>query len=99
MQEKKPEPVKTRHEIQQPEPDSYYGIQIMGLGRKLNGGDPALKGLQVEAIKADDSSIYKYVYGNFNSKEEASAQLPQVRKKFSGAFLVKVTGTKVEYVK
>ena len=99
VQEKKPEPVKTGHEIQQPEPDSYYGIQIMGLGRKLNGGDPALKGLQVEAIKADDSSIYKYVYGNFNSKEEASAQLPQVRKKFSGAFLVKVTGTKVEYVK
>lgn len=99
VQEKKQEPAKPEQEIQQPKADSYYGIQIMGLGRKLDVGDPALKGLQVEAIKADDSSIYKYVYGNFNSKGEASAQLPQVRKKFSGAFLVKVTGTKVEYVK
>lgn len=105
VQEKKPEPkpepepVKTEQTVQQPKTDSYFGVQIMGLGRKLNSGDPALKGMNVDVIKAEDSSIYKYVYGNFKSREEAAAQLPQVRKKFSGAFIVKVTGTKVEYVK
>lgn len=105
VQEKKPEPkpepepVKTEQTVQHPKTDSYFGVQIMGLGRKLNSGDPALKGMNVDVIKAEDSSIYKYVYGNFKSREEAAAQLPQVRKKFSGAFIVKVTGTKVEYVK
>lgn len=101
-EEKKTEPVNPEPKPVQPkqsEMDSYYGIQIMGLGRQLKNGDPELKGLQVNIVKADESSIYKYVYGEFKSKEEASAQLQQIRKKFSGAFIVKVTGTKVEYVK
>lgn len=79
--------------------DSYFGIQIMGLGRVLRKGDPALKGLDVKIVKAAGSNIYKYVYGNFNSKSEAVSQLSAVRKKFSGAFVVKVTGDHVELVK
>lgn len=90
----------------QPEPerstqdtDEYYGIQIMGLGRLLKPDDPALKGLQVNAVKAPDSSVYKYIYGNFRTSSSAREALPTIRKKFSGAFVVKVTGTKVEIVK
>lgn len=79
--------------------ESYYGIQIMGLGRLLKNGDPALKGLSVRPVKAEGSSIYKYVYGDFQSKEKAAAELAAVRKKFSGAFIVKVTGNKVELIK
>ena len=79
--------------------ESYYGIQIMGLGRLLKNGDPALKGLTVRPVKAEGSSIYKYVYGDFQSKEKAAAELAAVRKKFSGAFIVKVTGNKVELIK
>lgn len=78
---------------------SYFGIQIMGLGRVIPNGDPALKGLDVNVVKASDSNIYKYVYGNFKSKSEAASQLSYVRKKFSGAFVVKVTGDRVELVK
>ena len=71
----------------------------MGLGRVIPNGDPALKGLDVNVVKASDSNIYKYVYGNFKSKSEAASQLSYVRKKFSGAFVVKVTGDRVELVK
>ena len=79
--------------------DEYYGIQIMSLGRHLDGGDPALKGLVVQAVKSAESSIYKYVYGKFATGKEASDNLSKVREKFPQAFVVKVNGTKVEPVK
>ena len=80
-------------------PTEYYGIQIMGLGRLLADGDKALKGLDVHPVKADDSNIYKYIYGIYTSKSEASADLSGVRKKFPEAFVVKVTGNNVTRAK
>lgn len=74
----------------------YYGIQIMGLGRKLNDDDPALKGLKVNAVKAAGSNMYKYVTAISETKDAAAARLKEVRKKFPEAFVVKVTGDKVE---
>lgn len=82
-----------------PTVEEFYGVQIMGLGRLLNNGDPALKGLEVKAVKADDSSIYKYVYGNYKTLSEAKNQLPTVRKKFPEAFVVKVSGNTVARAK
>ena len=83
-----------------PAPESeYYGVQIMGLGRLLNNGDPALKGLDVQAVKADDSTIYKYVCGMYDTKEKASSSLGTIRKKFPEAFVVKVSGNVVSRVK
>ncbi len=79
--------------------EEYYGIQIMGLGRMLKDNDPALKGLKVNAVKASDSNIYKYVTGKEKSKEAVQSQLKEVRKKFPEAFVVKVTGDKVERVR
>ncbi len=78
---------------------SYYGVQIMGLGRLLKNGDPALKGLTVQAVKAADSNIYKYVCGRHASKSEAQAALPSIRKKFPEAFIVKVDGDKLTIIK
>lgn len=77
----------------------YYGIQIMGLARLLKNGDPALKGLEVQAVKATDSNIYKYVCGKHGSRELAEERLSVVRRKFPDAFVVKVTGDKVSRVK
>lgn len=79
--------------------NAYYGIQIMGLGRLLKGTDPAFKGLKVHAVKSDSSNIYKYICGNYDTLGEASSHLASVRKKFPEAFLVKVSGKKVERVK
>lgn len=77
----------------------WYGIQIMGLGRRLEPGDAAFKGYKAEALKAPDSRIYKYVTARSRTAQEAKSQLQQVRRKFPEAFPVKVTGTTVERIK
>jgi N-acetylmuramoyl-L-alanine amidase len=78
----------------------HYGVQIMGLGRKLIPNDPAFKGLSVEAIPpAEGGKIYKYVAAWSDDLESAKAQLAAVRKKFPDAFLVKVEGNTVSRVK
>ena len=79
--------------------ESYYGIQLMGLGRQLKSNDPAFKGLTAQGVKSNTSNIYKYIHGKYNTRSEAASLLPQVRKKFPEAFLVKVTGSEVERVK
>ena len=93
------EVVKTALENSETKSKDYYGIQIMGLGRLLKDGDAAFKGLSAEAVKAEDSTIYKYVVARSDSKEGAQAKLAEVKKKFPEAFVVKVTGDKVERVK
>ena len=87
--EEQPAPQKTIEE------NVYYGVQIMGLGRLLKNGDPALKGLETQAVKSPDSSIYKYVVGKYSDREAAVKSLPAVKKKFPEAFPVKVEGTTV----
>lgn len=77
----------------------WYGIQIMGLGRKLEAGDPALKGLKAEAVKSDGSNVYKYITAKSDDKSAAAAQLAGVRKKFPEAFLVEVEGNVVTRAK
>ncbi|MBO5980220.1 MAG: N-acetylmuramoyl-L-alanine amidase [Bacteroidales bacterium] len=80
-------------------PSKYYGIQIMGLGRLLKNGDSALKGLQVQAVKAEGSSIYKYIYGKHATRAAAAAELSAVKKKFPEAFVVEVNGDNVKISK
>ena len=75
--------------------ESYYSVQIMGVGRYVKDGDPALKGLKVERIKKEDSSIYKYVTGKYSTLDQAQAALKQVKQKFPDAFTVKVSGKNV----
>lgn len=78
---------------------TYYGIQIMGLGRKLPADDPALKGLKAEAVRAEGSNIYKYVTARSGDAQSAKSKLKDVRKKFPEAFVVKVTGNTIERVR
>lgn len=79
--------------------EDYYAVQIMGLARLLKNGDPALKGLEVQAVKAADSNVYKYVCGKHATRQLAEERLASVRKKFPDAFVVKVSGDKVSRVK
>ena len=79
--------------------EDYYAVQIMGLARLLKNGDPALKGLEVQAVKAVDSNIYKYVCGKHATKELAVERLAVVKKKFPDAFVVKVSGDQVTRIK
>jgi N-acetylmuramoyl-L-alanine amidase len=93
--------VNVKEEIPEPKKEApkaesdYYSIQIMGLGRYIKDGDPALKGLKVERIKKEDSNIYKYVTGRYSTVGEAKTALQEVKKKFPDAFAVKVSGDTV----
>lgn len=88
-------PVKEEDKTVDAQPEMYYGIQIMGLGRLLKSGDPAFKGLEIQAVKAPDSKIYKYVTGRFADRKSAEQHIQKVKKLFPEAFLVKVEGTSV----
>jgi len=83
-----------------PDTGSYYAIQIMGLKRKMKPTDQAFKGLDVTIVSPQEGgSVYKYVTAVSSTKEETVSRLKAVRKKFPDAFLVKVTGDKVERIK
>ena len=79
--------------------EKYYGIQVMGLGRQLKKSDPAFKGLDCHSVKAESSTIYKYIYGKFATPAEAKAALTGARKKFPEAFVVEVEGVNVKRCK
>ena len=76
-----------------------YGVQIMGLGRRLAAGDPAFKGLDTYSVKGESSNIYRYIYGRYDSVEKAKASLLNITQKFPEAFVVEVKGTEVKRVK
>ena len=100
VQETKPAPAKPAETRTTATPankteQKWYGIQIMGLGRELKPGDPALKGLKVDILKAGDSNIYRYVTARSATRDKAAAQLYEVRRKFPEAFLVEVNGNVV----
>lgn len=77
-------------------PESYFAIQIMGLGRALEASDPAFKGLEVKAVKSSDSSVYKYVTAWSEDRTAVLSALDKVKVKFPEAFIVKVTGDNVK---
>ena len=74
---------------------TYYSIQIMSLSRVMGDNDPAFKGLKVHKVKQAGTAIYKYMSGRYASRDEAAAQLSEVRSRIPGAFLVKVEKDKV----
>lgn len=79
------------------EPDVYYAVQIMGLARRLEPRDPALKGLDVTIVPPSEGGrIYKYVTACSATEKAAREQLPTVKKKFPDAFPVKVSGGNVQ---
>jgi N-acetylmuramoyl-L-alanine amidase len=80
--------------------DIVYGVQIMGLSRRLMPNDPSLKGLKVMIIPpAAGSKVYKYVAAASQDPAAAKAELGAVKKKFPEAFLVKIDGDSVTRVK
>lgn len=72
----------------------FYGIQVMALGRRLADDDPNFKGYKAVAVKT--GNIYKYVLGKSSSREEAAGKYTEIKKKFPGSFIVKVSGNNVE---
>lgn len=71
-------------------PNKQYRIQILSIDRKLKSNAPDLKGLQ-ETYYIHIGNLYKYCYGRYDTREEATEQLKNVRKKFKDAFIIYVS--------
>lgn len=69
-------------------PVSCYSIQIFSISRKLASSAPEFKGEKASAVKV--GNIYKYYVGSYGSFDEAKQYLPSMRKKFPGAFVIKL---------
>ncbi|MBR6423474.1 MAG: N-acetylmuramoyl-L-alanine amidase [Bacteroidales bacterium] len=65
----------------------HWEIQILASGKKLKNGSPELKGVTDYHCRFING-FYKYSVGNFSTKEAAAAELPTIRKKFPGAFVI-----------
>lgn len=67
----------------------HYEIQILASAKKLPEGSSELRGERDVRCRFING-MYKYSVGNFSTREDAMAALPEVRKRFPGAFPVKV---------
>lgn len=69
--------------------EPHFEIQILASGKKLKNGSSELKGITDFHCRFING-LYKYSVGNFSTKEEAAGRLPEIRKKFPGAFVISV---------
>ena len=67
----------------------HFEIQVLAVSKKLKNGSPELKGLTQYQCRVING-MYKYSVGNFPTREAATARLPEIRKKFPGAFVIAV---------
>lgn len=75
--------------------NEYYAIQILSVTKPLAKNAADLKGLK-EYICIQAAGRYKYVIGRFKSKNEAQRELADIRKRFKGAFVIRVKNGKIE---
>ena len=64
-----------------------YRIQILSVTKVLPAGAPDLKGRR-DAYYIYANKAYKYCIGKYATREAAAADLPKIRKQFSGAFII-----------
>ena len=81
-------------EVPASEESTFYGVQVMALGRKLADNDPNFKGYEAVAVKT--GNMYKYILGKSSSREDTAKKYTEIKKKFPGSFIVKVSGNNVE---
>lgn len=65
-----------------------YGIQIMASAKKLKPSSPELKGYEPVVIQSGD--LYKYIVAVSADIDKVKKNLPEVRRNFPGAFVVKL---------
>ena len=68
----------------------YFSIQVMSGVKVIDSADPLFKGLSVEKYRPSGSNTYKYIVGKYATRQEAQADLPNLRKKFPEAFVIEV---------
>ena len=68
----------------------YFSIQVMSGAKLIEVADPVFKGLHVDRYTPSGTNIYKYIVGKYSTRQEAQAELSNVKKKFPEAFIIEV---------
>ncbi len=71
------------------ESQEYFSVQILSATKKLSSNSPELKG-EKNVFTINSSGLYKHLIGNYKTRDEAAKACVEVRKKFPGAFVVRV---------
>ena len=79
--------------------DRYYGIQIFAVKKELPAGSPEFKGFDTHIVKPEGSTLNRFITGKWDTSAEAISNLEQVKKKFTEAYVVKVSDGTVIRVK
>lgn len=88
VQDEQPEAKRQPEAKGQPEASGKaYRIQILSVTKVLPAGAPDLKGRR-DAYYIYANKAYKYCIGEYATREAAAADLPKIRKQFSGAFII-----------
>ena len=67
---------------------TVYKIQILASDEKLKQNNVRFQGLEpVSAFR--ENNLYKYTYGESRNKTDMERLLPEVRKKFPDAFIIR----------
>ena len=77
--------------------DSGYTIQILASDKQVKTSDSQFKGYRgkVNCYIGGGVLKYKYCYGSFSSRSEASQQLAAVKRSFKDAFVVRYSQGKI----
>jgi N-acetylmuramoyl-L-alanine amidase len=67
----------------------WWMIQIFASKKQVKPGAPDFKGLK-NCVEIFQNGYYKYCTGRYATREAAVKALPELRKKFEGAFIVHV---------
>lgn len=78
------------------EPEVLYGVQIFAATKLLPENSREFIGYTPKIIKGP--KFYKYIIGYSQDKKEAVDNLPEIRKKYPDAFLVKIEGENVNRI-
>lgn len=74
-----------------------YGVQIFVLTRDLKPSDPLFLGKK--SLKIPVGKVYKYIIAIEADLEQTRRQLPEIKKKYTDAFLVRIEGENVYKIK
>ena len=84
------EPVQVVTAQSKPQEYPYFSIQVMSGTKLIDVADPVFKGLHVDRYAPSGTNIYKYIVGKYSTRQEAQAELSNVKKKFPEAFIIEV---------
>lgn len=79
-------------------PESGYTIQLLASPKRIKLSSTELKSYRNKCKEYTSSGRYryKYCYGSFATREQASKALAQVRKSFKDAYVVHFTGSEIK---